>query len=328
MLFSKQVEKVFSKALLVRNDNAQGFFYFSPEDFPGLNSRAFSFPSQVGHTLHGFFYYYNDPIPGRLVVFDHGMGNGHRAYMVEIERLAKAGYLVFSYDHTGCMASGGENIRGFAQSLADLDDCIKALKKEPELNGLSISVMGHSWGGFSTMGIAALHPDITHVVAISGFLCVRQILNQCLPGPLRVYVPTLLALEKRNNPAYAEISALSSLKKTTANVLLICSDNDTTVRKELHFDPLFQALSGRKNIHFLTVSGRGHNPNYTSDAVSYKDAFSRNAQRAMKKGQLSTPQQQKDFMSNYNWHRMTAQDEEVWAAILAHLADPSHEANP
>ncbi len=328
MLFSNQIEKVFSKALLVRNDNAQGFFYFSPADFPGLHSREFSFPSQAGHTLQGFFYYYDDPIPGRLVVFDHGMGNGHRAYMVEIEQLAKAGYLVFSYDHTGCMASGGEHIRGFAQSLADLDDCIMALKKEPELNGLAISVMGHSWGGFSTMNIAAIHPDITHVVSMSGFICVRQILNQYLPGPLKIYLPDLLAAEKRSNPGYAGINAISSLKKTTANVLLICSDNDTTVRKELHFDPLVQALSGRKNIHFLTVSGRGHNPNYTADAVAYKDAFWRHAQKATKKGQLSTPEQQKDFMSNYDWHRMTAQDEQVWEQILTHLADSTHEANP
>ncbi len=328
MLFSKQIEGIYAKTLLTRNDNAQGFFYFSPEDFPGLQAWGYDFPARAGHTLCGFFYGYSDPDPDRLLVFDHGMGNGHRAYMVEIERLARAGYLVYSYDHTGCMASGGEHIGGFAQSLSDLDDCIKALKKEPALNERAISVMGHSWGGFSAMNIAALHPDITHVVAISGFLSVEQILRQYFAGPLGLYIPDLLEAERRANPGYADCNAVDGLKKTTANVLLICSDNDKTVRKDLHHDQLYRALVGRRNIQFLTVSGKGHNPSYTADAVGYKDVFWKEAQKAGKKGLLATPEQQKAFMDRYDWHRMTCQDEAVWKQILRHLENRDHIAQP
>ena len=182
MLFEKQIVNFVSGQLQVRQDNPHGIFYFSPEDFPGLRAYEYAFPSSQGHTLRGFFYCYDNPIPGRVLVFDHGMGNGHRAYMREIECLAKAGYLVFSYDHTGCMASGGANIGGFAQSLHDLDDCMKALKVEEGLQGRTFSVMGHSWGGFSTMNIAALHPEITHVVSMSGFVSVRKMLEQLMGG--------------------------------------------------------------------------------------------------------------------------------------------------
>ena len=60
--------------LCVRQDNPNGIFYFSPEDFPGLKAESYEFQSQLGHSLKGYFYHYDDPIPGRLLVFDLGMG--------------------------------------------------------------------------------------------------------------------------------------------------------------------------------------------------------------------------------------------------------------
>ena len=200
MLFSRQIEKIYRSKLYVRADDKGVARYLGPEDFPGLKSMPYAFPADAGHTLQGYFYRYDNAIPGRVVVFDHGMGNGHRAYLREIERLAKAGFLVFSYDHTGCMASGGENTSGFAQSLKDLDDCMKALKEEPALQDRTLAVVGHSWGGFSTMNITALHPDITHVVAMSGFVSVKRILDQTFAGPLKFFKKSLYELEQRTNP--------------------------------------------------------------------------------------------------------------------------------
>ena len=318
----KLMEKLYRKNLFIRNDNPNGIFYFSAADFEGLQSRGYSFASCMGHELKGQFYYYENPAADRLVVFDHGMGNGHRAYMREIERLARAGFLVFSYDHTGCMESGGENTNGFAQSLKDLNDCITALKKEPTLSARSICVVGHSWGGFSTMNIAALHPDITHVVAMSGFISVRQILDQTFAGPLKFAKKSLYELEKRSNPDFVEFDAVKTLSQTGAKVLLIASDNDAVVKKEFHYDVLHTALDGKENIHFLLTQNKGHNPSYTCDAVGYKDEFFATFQKAVKKKKLETPQQQKAFMNTYDWYRMTEQDDAVWNVILTHLNQP------
>ena len=320
MLFEKQIVNFVSGQLLVRQDNPHGIFYFSPEDFPGLRAYEYAFPSSRGHTLKGFFYCYDNPIPGRVLVFDHGMGNGHRAYMREMEQLAKGGWLVFSYDHTGCMASGGKHIGGFAQSLHDLDDCMKALKAEKALEGYTFSVIGHSWGGFSTMNIAALHPEITHVVSMSGFVSVELILKQMFKGILGGYVKALLAAEREINPGYADFSALESLKNTGAKVLLVYSADDRTVSKAVHYDALHAALSGRENIRFLLLNGKDHNPTYADDAVAYKNGFFADYQKAAKKKLLDTPEAQKAFMSRYDWLRMTAQDESVWKEILEALA--------
>ena len=315
------IEKMYRSNLFIRNDNPNGIFYFSPADFPGLKAHPYAFESCMGHVLKGYFYHYDNPVTHRLVVFDHGMGNGHRAYMREIEQLARAGYLVFSYDHTGCMESGGENTGGFAQSLKDLDDCMKALKKERALQGRSISVVGHSWGGFSTMNIAALHEDITHVVSMSGFISVRQMLGQIMGGILKGARKQLYELEKRTNPGYVDFDAVDTLGKTGAKVLLIASSDDTVVKKECHFDVLQKALSHRENIRFLMTEGKGHNPSYTCDAVRYKDEFFAAFQKAVKKKKLETKAQQKAFMDAYDWYRMTQQDEAVWQAIFSHLEE-------
>ena len=319
MLFEKQVLKIYRSNIFVRQDNENGIFYFGPEDFPGLQAHPYDFKAKAGHDLKGCFYHYDDPIPGRLVIFDHGLGNGHRAYMREIECLARAGFLVYSYDHTGCMASGGPDTQGFAQSLNDLDQCLKAMKADPALAGRKISVMGHSWGGYSTLNICALHPDISHVVSMSGFISVEKMLEQAVSGPLKIYRPVMMALEQRTNPEYVDFDARRSLWHSKAKVLLIYSEDDPVVHKRVHFDALQDALSNRPNISLMLVQGKGHNPNYTADAVAYKDAFFKAFSKAAKKKQLVTPTQQQEFMARYDWMRMTAQDEKVWDRIADHL---------
>lgn len=319
MIFAKQIEKLYRSQLYIRNDNAMGIFYYDAKDFPGLQKYAYRFSAKAGHALQGYFYCYDAPKKGRLVVFDHGMGNGHRAYMKEIERLARAGYLVFAYDHTGCMESGGKDTNGFAQSLSDLDACLNALKQEPGLSGRTVSVMGHSWGGFSTANIAALHPDITHVVILSGFISVEQIVKQNFSGILSPWRKGILALEQSANPDYVGFCAVDTLQNTSAQVLLVYSDNDTLVKKEYHYDPLYRALSGKENVQLLLVQGKGHSPNYTAEAVKQKDAFFAQLQKLTKQKALSTQPLQQAFMESFDWAAMTEQDEAIWQVILQHL---------
>ncbi|MBQ3503560.1 MAG: alpha/beta fold hydrolase [Oscillospiraceae bacterium] len=319
MLFEKQVIGTFRRQFLRRCDDTGTAFYFSAADFPGLEAEPFCFPSVKGRTLKGYFYRYGSPIPGRLVVFDHGFGGGHRSYMKEIEMLCRHGYLVFSYDHTGCMESGGESIVGFSQSLVDLNDCLTALKQHPRCQGLDISVMGHSWGGFSTLNIAALHPEISHIVVLSGFVSVQKLVNQFFGGILKGYRRAVLRLEEASNPDFLRYDAVTSLSHTDAKVLLIYSENDKMVSKAVHFDALKQGLSHKDNVRFLLVQNKGHNPNYTGDAVSYLGEYSAAVTQKTKKKELESEAQKQAFLASFDWNRMTAQDETVWAEIFRTL---------
>lgn len=318
MIFEK-IYGIFKSMVYSRADDNGCVFFFTKNDFEALKSEPFEFSSSDGHMLKGAFYYYDGYDESRLVVFDHGMGSGHTGYMKEIELLAHHGYKVFSYDHTGCMQSGGETTGGFVQSLKDLNDAVNAVKNDERYKNLSISVAGHSWGGFSTMNICALHPDITHIVAMSGFISVSDILKQFFSGILSPYYKKIYALEEKANPEFIKFNAVNSLKSSDVKALIIASDDDKTVKSEKHFDVLKKELANKDNVSFYKVSGKNHNPNYTDDAVRYKDKFFAEYQKALKKKLLVTPEQKKAFKEKYDWNRMTAQDENVWKVIFNHL---------
>ena len=319
MIFEKKIVDIFRKQFMSRCDDTGKAYYFSAADFPGLRQESFSFTASAGHTLQGYFYCYDEVIPGRILVFDHGFGGGHRSYMKEIETLCRHGYLVFSYDHTGCMESGGESPNGLSQSLRDLNDAINALKADSRFADFDFSVMGHSWGGYSTLNIAALHPDISHIVVLSGFVSVKELVGQFFGGILRGYQKPILNMEQEINGDFASYDAVQSLSGTDAQVLLIYSDNDKMVVKEVHFDLLKKGLENKANVRFLLVYSKEHNPNYTEDAVAYLTQYTRVLAVNTKKKLLETEAQKKAFRDSWDWNRMTAQDEAVWSEIFKTL---------
>jgi len=310
------VKKYYHSVVYSRNDADGTLHYFSAADFAGLKAVPYSFSSSLGHTLNGFFYSYPDPIPGRLVIFEHGMGGGHTAYMKEIELLCRKGLMVLAYDHSGCMSSEGDTTGGFARSLRDLDDCLNSLQKMRGFARLDISVMGHSWGGFSAMNIGALHPEVRRIVALSGFTSVRDIIEQNFKGLLKNTGNRLWLEAKAEDPEYARIEAFESLKKTPARVLLIHSEDDQTV-SVAGFDRLKTALEHHANLTFLRVRRKGHNPNYTEAAVKYKNEFFAIYPKEKKK--LRTEEEKAAFVAAFDWHRMTEQDPLVWEHIYKAL---------
>ena len=319
MLFEKQIIGMYKGMAYTRCDDTGSAFYFSAGDFPGLNCEAYAFTASAGHVLQGYIYNYADPIPGRLVVFDHGFGGGHRSYMKEIEKLCGHGFTVFAYDHTGCMESGGDSPNGMSQSLRDLNDCIATIKADERFAGLDISVVGHSWGGFSTLNIAALHPEISHIVAISGFVSVELLVNSYFGGMLKPYRKPIMALERQANPDFVDFNAVQSLSDSSVKALLIYSDNDKRCHKAVHYDALVAGLKDKKNIRFMLEGRKGHNPNYTADAVNYLEEYLSVLNRKVRKKELETAQQKADFIASFDWNRMTAQDEHVWEEIFRTL---------
>ena len=319
MIFEKKIVGIYESQFMSRCDDKGLAHYFSHSDFPGLRQQPFDFKSSLGHTLKGWFYCYDEIIPGRLVVFEHGFGGGHRSYMKEIEKLCNHGYLVYTYDHTGCMESGGDNPRGLSQSLRDLNDCLNALRSVPGFKDLDVSVMGHSWGGFSAMNICALHPEVTHIVAMCGFISVSEMVGQFFSGILKGYRKGVLALEEKNNPDFVGYNAIDSLSNTGVPTLLIYSYNDKLVNREIHHDALKKGLAHKSNVRILLEENKGHNPNYTADAAAYLGEYTADMTRRLKDKKLETEAQKKAFRESWDWDRMTVQDDKVWAEIFRTL---------
>ena len=316
MIFEKQVVDAFKSTVYTRRDDEGVAYYFSAKDFPGLFKIPYPFASSLGHTLQGYIYSYENADPRRLIVFDHGFGAGHESYMKEIEKLCRHGYRVLAYDHTGCMESGGEGCRGMAQSLHDLDDCIKAIKADGALSHLDVSVMGHSWGGFSTLNITALHKDVSHIVVLSGFLSVERIVASNFSGLLSGYRKAIMKLEAETNPDYVDFDALNSLSNYEGKALLIYSENDKLVKKSLHFNPLYATLSEKKNVKLILEMNKGHNPNYTEAAVKLLGEYLTDLAKLRKQKKLESAEEKAAFLKKYDWNAMTEQDEQVWVDVF------------
>ena len=303
----------------MRYDDTGTVHYFTAADFDGLCAEPFSFVGDKGQDLRGNIYYYGQKSSERLVVFDHGMGAGHVAYMKEIEALARRGFTVLSYDHTGCRNSGGENIGGFSQSLSDLDYCIRAVRATPGLENISLSVVGHSWGAFSALNISAIHKDITHIVAMSGFISVKEMLRQIFPGILRLYVPALYRSEKQSLPDYAAYNAIDSLKKSRAQALIVHSDDDKVSSFKRHFVKMERALKDRPDTIFAHATAKGHNPNFTEAAVRIKDAFFADLTEKTRAGYFTDEAKKEEFKAGYDFGKMSEQDEMFWDGVAGFL---------
>ncbi len=316
------LKKQITDMIYTRADDTGAVFYFSADDFEGLRKIPYPVKSSRGHTLDGYFYSYDGYRDDRLIVFEHGMGSGHTGYMKEIERLCAHGYRVYAYDHTGCMNSGGEDTGGFAQSLIDCNDVLNALRADPATAALPVSVIGHSWGGLSSVNIAALHPEVSHIVALAPPISAPQLICHMLPDLFSRYAKRFSDEERTKHPKTYDCDARQSLKNTDAHVLIIHSSDDAVVAAKHHFELLRNALADRPNTCFVLLAGKAHNPNYTEDAVRYKDAFFAEYKTAMKKKQLVTAEQKEAFKNKYDWNRMTAQDDAVWQMIFETLDKP------
>ncbi|MBQ3029665.1 MAG: alpha/beta fold hydrolase, partial [Agathobacter sp.] len=139
------------------------------ENFEGLEVEECTIIANKGQRLAGYKYSRQGQNPKALLVFVHGLCGGHWNYMDICNHFLKKDFAVFAYDATGNGQSEGKKVGGFAQGLADLDYVLNYVKELPEYKGLSIVLMGHSWGGFCVGNILNFHPDVKAVVAVSGF---------------------------------------------------------------------------------------------------------------------------------------------------------------
>ena len=136
-------------------------------------------------------------------------------------------------------------------------------------------------------------------------------------GILSPYRRAIFDLESRSCPEFINYNATETLASTDAKALLIYSKDDPICSKK-HYEKLVAALGERENISFLLEDGKGHNPNYSTDAAKYLAEFGKaRAKLARRKG--LSEEECRAFVESYDWERMTVQDEAVWQRIFEHL---------
>lgn len=267
-LVSYILKKNITKFMPSRHDGSPFLRCRSIEEFPGLKSTPFSFYSKK-LKINGFRYFYDFPSFKGVIVFFHGAGNGHLAYITEINAFAKEGYLVYAYDNSYCGASEGDRFWNFSSSLIDQKYFFKFLDLDKVALNLKRIAIGHSWGGFTAMASLS-NPDykIEKVVEFSGFRSVLQLFLLNQPN-LKGISLLLKIMQWRYFGKLGSIDCLKILKKTDKSVLLVHGDKDETVSYEKAFLELKKELSEKPNIEFLVAKDRHHQPYFSLSAQSY-----------------------------------------------------------
>ncbi len=259
------------KTLDHRCDGYPYIHYFSAEDFLGLQARPISFKSRENKTLYGFVYSYNNIKPKGLIIFLHGIGSGHLAYIKLIARLARGGYLVLAYDYTGCGLSEGNSMLNMVHGISDLNCALTYVENDELLKTMPHYVVGHSWGGFLALNSLNLKKHrVDKVVSLAGFNTQTSVVSSLKKKRDYILMPFAFLHAFFHNGKYALYSSKKALKNTKAKVLYIGGSEDKTVKRKYAGDIFLKASKKNPNVKIEIMDGKQHNCYLTARAQEYQ----------------------------------------------------------
>lgn len=269
-------ESVFSS----RYETSPGLAY-SVDEFEGLNMERSDFSSTDGVTLAGYKYSKEWDKKG-VVVLSHGLGGGgHNMYMPFIDVFTSNGYAVFAYDAHGNDNSGGSSAEGLPQGVIDLDCAINHVLTLEEYEGLPIVLFGHSWGGYSCGNVLNFHPEIKAAVIIAGCNESEELLyyqgKQVMGSLAELMIPSVYLYEEiKFGSKFTDITAVEGMKNSKAGVLIVHSENDSTVPPEYGYYTFYKEFGDSERFEFVLYEDKGHDYLFYSEAAwDYREQLNR-----------------------------------------------------
>lgn len=284
--------------------------YLSPLDFEGLNMEEHCFINSRGRNVSYFFYSYNGYKKDKLIVFLHGVGPGHRAYLREIVTLCKRGYRVLAPDYSGVGASGRDGLDSVLSPARDVLELLDLLSAKEET-----VLAGHSLGGFAALCSLCRKSDIKKAVILSAPVSLDFFVS------LQSNPEEFLAYEKAVSPDLCDIDIMAYLRKTDAKILFIHSADDEVVPFDKTTGRIMRKIAN-PGFSFLIKEHRKHNPNYTDGAIAYMNAVFSEYFARVADGTLDTAEKKKAFMADKSPMEMTHQDRSVFDRIVSLIESP------
>ena len=298
---------LYKKLLLKRYDKDGIIPYYSYKDFLGLNVEEHHFVNSKNINIAYFIYNYSYYKDDKVIIFCHGIGPGHTAYLAEINMLTKAGFRVIALDYTGCDCSGGDSMISINEPTRDIIDLINHLKLKQE-----IVFVGHSLGAYSIINVLRCQNIKSKAVVISPFINLEDQIKVFVKS--KMVTKSILKYEAKIEPDYFIKDFLEYLKTTDNKMLFIQSKDDNIVPFEKNLKVVEEL--NNPNIQCLILDKRGHNPNYTEEAVAYMNKTFIEYNSLVKKKKLKTVEEKKNYFKDKSINKMTEQDEEVFKDII------------
>ena len=304
------IVKQYKKNVLCRYDKDPAIPYYSVDSFKDLKKEEFSFDNSRDIKVKYFFYYRDNYLKDKIVLFCPGIGPGHTAYLKEIDELTLAGFKVLTLDYSGCGESSGDSLLSLNEPTRDINDLLNHLNLKEE-----VSLFGHSLGAYSALNTINKRKEITKAVIMSGFISAKNEILFLLKSKLVTSV--IMRYERKAEPDYFGIDNVEYLKTTNDKLLFIHSTDDHMVG----FDSSFKIVKGieNSNIDLIELNDKMHNPDYTKEAVNYLMSTFTEYESLIKNKTLKTIEDRIDFFKDKSIEKMTKIDHFVFDRIIDHL---------
>ena len=317
---------VMKKMMWVRGKDPANPCYLRFEDYEMELERKTYVCGYYGKGIRGYIYKER----GRrafqgFVVLSHGLFGTHVQYLIDIDMLCKAGYLVLAYDQYGCGLSDGKNQESLGTGVYVLENVLRDIKKRNVNASLPISLYGHSWGAYCVLAVLKGHPEIVKCVCRSGFVSptktgvsVLRHVNRVLYYlmlPL-VYPLSLLLIGPRNM-----ISARRGFKNKRTKILLVHAMDDPMVEYKTS-----QAFYAKKhpqdNVRVLLTEKGLHNSLITEESSeNYRRLTSEYKEIISIQDLAERKRREEEFVSSLRRRELYLLDENVSQTILSFLEE-------
>lgn len=229
-------------------------------------------------------YIYGQENDKGLIVWSHGIGCGHEAYLEEILWFADRGWRVFAYDGTGCGESEGSGSLGLPQSALDLNCALDFAERDLRLAGIPVMLVGHSWGGYAVGAVLNYDHRVRAAVSISGYSDPMEMLTEGAEqmagkiGSLLTY-PFIWGYNRLLFGHNLSRTAVSGINYSGIPVLVLHGEHDTDVSYDRCGIIAKQDQIQNMRVTFETLTGEyaDHNSFFLSDEAN---AYRRETEQA------------------------------------------------
>lgn len=217
---------VFSKCEIA-DYNTKYYYTYKEIDTEKYPREKLSIPS--GKNKLNAFLYNTKSTKGIVIV-----SPGHRDYsdikLPEIMNFVDNGWMVLSYDYTGCYGSTGSDMVGYIQAPIDLDAVLTYIESKTQFDDLPVMLFGHSLGAYASTAVLQYKHHVTAVVAASGFDDPMEQWNYSvrrstgiLGGLLSPYAILLMSVKFGNR---ADFSAIDGINSSNIPILILQGTTD------------------------------------------------------------------------------------------------------
>lgn len=228
------------------------------------------------------------------IVFNHGyippdVYRTTERYVAYVDRLARAGYVVFRIDYRGHDRSEGEAVGAYGHPgyLIDVLNAVASLQQHPQVNPQKIGMWGHSMGGYLTLramvvsrqvragviwaGVVASYPEMLYNWRRTGGFTPSP--SSRGAGWRSTWLETYGTPEQ--NPAFwASISANTYLSDLSGPLQLHHGTADEDVPVEFSIRLAEQARAAGQTVELYLYEGDNHNiSKFFTTAINRTIAF-------------------------------------------------------